>query len=220
MATTKVHAPNETFTGEVAGVLFKDGVGTLDEKENPGARRYFERQGYGLSDKKPRQLETPKPPDPRDIERTGPHRVGTPLRDAAVDPRPEDFLPPTNAGKANPHGTSVVAPEIHASGPKGIKPGDVHVGDLAAQQADETALATSVLIEGNEHPSSDERPGGPIGMSDPGSIDQGIAGAKENATPVKSASQKAWAEFAVSQGMSSEEAAAATRADLITRFGG
>jgi hypothetical protein len=31
------------------------------------------------------------------------------IRDAAVDPRPEDFLPPTNAGQANPHGPEVVA---------------------------------------------------------------------------------------------------------------
>lgn len=40
-------------------------------------------------------------------------QVGTPLRDAAVDPRPGDFLPPTNAGEpgpeGNPHGPSVVS---------------------------------------------------------------------------------------------------------------
>lgn len=43
-------------------------------------------------------------------------RLGTPVRDAAVDPRPADFLPPSNAGKpgplGNPHGPHVVAPEV------------------------------------------------------------------------------------------------------------
>ena len=43
-------------------------------------------------------------------------QIGTPLRDAAVDPRPSDFLAPTNAGKpgpaGNPHGPNVVSPEI------------------------------------------------------------------------------------------------------------
>lgn len=31
-------------------------------------------------------------------------RIGTPLRDAAVDPRPGDYLAPTNAGKPGPQG--------------------------------------------------------------------------------------------------------------------
>lgn len=43
-------------------------------------------------------------------------RIGTPLRDAAVDPRLSDFLPPTNAGEpgpvGNPHGSHVVAIEV------------------------------------------------------------------------------------------------------------
>jgi hypothetical protein len=36
-------------------------------------------------------------------------RLGTPIRDAAVDPRPGDYLAPVNAGKANPHGPAVVS---------------------------------------------------------------------------------------------------------------
>lgn len=40
--------------------------------------------------------------------------LGTPLRDAAVDPRPGDASVPTNAGQpgelGNPHGPHVVAP--------------------------------------------------------------------------------------------------------------
>jgi hypothetical protein len=44
--------------------------------------------------------------------------AGPKLRDAAVDPRPGDFLPPSNAGvpgpEGNPHGPMVVAPELRA----------------------------------------------------------------------------------------------------------
>lgn len=79
--------------------------------------------------------------DPRDY--TGPIVTGTPLRDAAVDPLPGDFLAPTNAGAAgelgNPHGPSVVSPEIHASeGARPIRPGVVS-DDPATQDTDETA---------------------------------------------------------------------------------
>lgn len=38
-------------------------------------------------------------------------RIGTPLRDAAVDPRPGDASVPTNAGQADPHGPLVVSPQ-------------------------------------------------------------------------------------------------------------
>jgi hypothetical protein len=47
--------------------------------------------------------------------------LGTPLRDAAVDPKPEDFLPPTYAGQANPHGPHVVS--VQALSPRsGLPP--------------------------------------------------------------------------------------------------
>lgn len=40
-------------------------------------------------------------------------RIGTPVRDAAVDPRPGDYLAPVNAGRpgqdGNPHGPHVVS---------------------------------------------------------------------------------------------------------------
>lgn len=42
-------------------------------------------------------------------------RVGSPLRDASVNPRPGDYLAPTNAGTANPHGPAVMAPELGES---------------------------------------------------------------------------------------------------------
>ena len=44
-------------------------------------------------------------------EQEGVIRIGAPLRDAAVDPRPGDASVPTNAGLADPHSPLVVAPE-------------------------------------------------------------------------------------------------------------
>lgn len=61
-----------------------------------------------------------------------PYRVGSapavdgewfatsPLRDAAVDPSPGDYLPPVNAGTANPHGPSVVS--VQALSPRSGNP--------------------------------------------------------------------------------------------------
>lgn len=79
------------------------------------------------------------PQDPRTLED---QQVGTRLRDGAVDPRPADFLGPTNAGAegelGNPHGQTVVNPEIHASqGERPIRPGTVS-SDPATQSADES----------------------------------------------------------------------------------
>ena len=80
-------------------------------------------------------------PDPRDF--TEPELIGTPLRDAAVDPLPKDFLAPSNAGVAgpngNPHGPTVVSPGIHGNeGVRGIVPGPVD-DDPDAQELDELA---------------------------------------------------------------------------------
>ena len=47
-------------------------------------------------------------------------QLGSPLRDAAVNPHPSDFLPATNAGRpgptGNPHGPHVTHPGIDAIG--------------------------------------------------------------------------------------------------------
>lgn len=80
--------------------------------------------------------------------------LGSPLRDASVDPKPWDYLPPTNAGEADPHGPLVVSPGIHGEGPKGIRPGDVLVHDTNAQAVAETALAQAVLVEGQDKPAA------------------------------------------------------------------
>ena len=77
--------------------------------------------------------------DPRDVVD---EQIGTRLRDAAVDPRPGDFLPPTNAGVegelGNPHGPHVISPEIHGSeSVRTIRPGLV-ASDPAVQSEQET----------------------------------------------------------------------------------
>jgi hypothetical protein len=86
--------------------------------------------------------------DPRTITE---QQVGTPLRDAAVDPKASDYLPPTNAGEAgeigNPHGPTVISPEIHASqGMHPVTPGVVS-GTAATQEAAETAHMLSFQAE-------------------------------------------------------------------------
>ena len=78
--------------------------------------------------------------DPRDVAET---RVGTPLRDGAVDPLPKDFLGPTNAGEegqlGNPHGPTVVNPELHGvQDNRPIRPGAVS-STPATQEAAEVA---------------------------------------------------------------------------------
>lgn len=47
--------------------------------------------------------------DPADILADGEIQIGTRARDAAVDPSPEDYVVPTNAGQADPHGPAVRA---------------------------------------------------------------------------------------------------------------
>lgn len=153
----KVYAPNEGFNGTVAGVQFSDGVASTDDDTSPGALAYFRRHGYGLGSK-PAPVEAPELADPRDVTDT---QVGTALRDAAVDPSDDDFLAPTNAGKANPHGPEVVSPEIHASqGIRPVKGGDVHVDEPQEQDSEEKAHAEEVLEEGAQVAATVERPAG------------------------------------------------------------
>lgn len=142
----KIKSPAEGFTGRTyIGPLildFKDGVADYDGDLPDGVKRYLQQNGYGLGSKAPTapESEFPEPPDPRDYAE--PTQVGSKLRDAAVDPHEDDFLAPTNAGKANPHGSEVISPEIHASqGVRPVKGGEVHVDDPEAQDAAETEHA-------------------------------------------------------------------------------
>lgn len=201
MATVKIHAPNSAFTGVVAGVAFAKGTAEVDPKANAAALAYFRRRGYGVGARAKAEAATPE--NRVDARQAATQVVGTPLRDAAVDPAKDDFLAPVNAGKADPHGPQVVSPEIHHEGPKGIKPGDVHVGAPAEQEADEKALAEAVLIQRQRKtdaiPAASDEPSG---------------------APARSASKAAWRDYAVARGMDPDEAESATRADLIERYGG
>lgn len=143
MAT--IESPVEGYDGTVVGVEFKDGKA---ETSDPAALAYFRRHGYTVGGR--RDVAEPDPPiDAR--EATG-QRVGTPLRDAAVDPRPGDYLPPTNAGQADPHGPKVIAPQVHGREvPKPIVPGPVP-DDPDAQEAKETVATTTTSGTDLEEP--------------------------------------------------------------------
>lgn len=152
------------YSGRLAGVTFEDGRPA--EGQDPPSDieafaqslgGYAKRHGLTIDDDGRlviREEGDPPPPDPRDIgtDGDGRTRIGTDLRDAAVDPRPEDFLPPTNAGEpgqlGNPHGPTVIAPEIHGSqGVRPVKGGPVHSGDLQQEQETAHAVAFSAELE-------------------------------------------------------------------------
>lgn len=181
----KVEAPNKEYNGPgPGGVTFENGVADVEDES---ALNYYRGAGYKVSGKVDNPIESPEPPDPREVTD---EVVGTRLRDAAVDPEPEDFLAPINAGKENPHGSKVVAPEIHASGTSGIRPGEVRVEDAAKQEERERAFAKARLIQQKsaaeaikaEVPDVDDR--GDLGLSDPGSVRAGKAAAKEESETV------------------------------------
>jgi hypothetical protein len=188
----KVEAPNKDYNGPGPGdAEFKDGVANVDDD---AALNYYRGAGYKVSGKYETEPEAaPEPPDPREVTD---EVVGTRLRDAAVDPEPEDFLPPTNAGEDNPHGSTVVSPEIHASGPAGIRPGDVFVEDAAKQEKRETEFAKVRLIdqapagEAVEAEIKDLDDRGELGISDPGSADKGRAEAEDVPAPAKKTTAK------------------------------
>lgn len=200
-----INHPIEGHTGitEVGPytIEFKDGRsvkirrGGEDSDLNDGAIAYLKRRGYGIGTAATRpDVTAPASPDPREV---GDEQVGARLRDGAVDPRDGDFLAPTNAGQANPHGPDVVSPQVHASqGVRPVKPGDVHVDDPAAQDKAETAHA------------EDATDGTPV-----------TGGATE---PAGNASTDAWREYAHTQALTSDEAAAIdgmSRDDLRARYG-
>lgn len=246
MAKTKLTTPVEGFTGVgPGGVVFDDGVGYTDD---PAVINYCRDAGYGVGSSKaidPNEVVQP-PIDARDV--AGPTAVGTPLRDAAVDPQPEDFLPPVNAGTADPHGPLVVAPGLHGVPPAPIIPGPV-TPDLAAQVSRENEAAKAALIE--RKPADVVTPpaegqGGDLALSDVSSAAVGAAAAAEGATvsdaaehpdvlervevntepvtpgpverPKDSANKPEWVDYAVAQGMARDDAEAMTKAELIQAY--
>lgn len=197
------------YTGTVAGIRFEDGepVGADDgphfaanEIRGHAAVRYLRRRGFRLEDGRVVRdvvVAQPEPADPRRVGFLGSGIApqGTRLRDAAVDPKPQDFLPPSNAGQANPHGPDVVSPGLH--GVEGVRP--VAAGLVpppAPQEAKETAAA--------EQATSGE-------TVDPTAIPQ----------PKKGDLVGVWRDYAVhAHGVDRAEADELTKPQLIERFGG
>lgn len=215
---TAVQAPVPDFEGVVAGVIFTKGRA---ETTDARALAYFRRKGYTV-DGETTTPPTPEPPDPRLIGNDGDgiEPVGTKLRDAAVDPKPGDFMPPTNAGVANPHGPDVVAPGIHAAPPSPITPGPVS-SDPKVQEAVETAVADAVLAQGApvgavvDAAAAANTEGLTVGDITP--TDDGDVVA-EVAKPAKSAKVAEWRAYAVAQGMTEEEADQLTKDELIDAY--
>lgn len=145
MATVTVTSPVPGYSGHVIGFEFTAGKATVD-RTDVQALAYFKRHGYDVGDRA--TLPTPASLDPRQVGEggDGAEVVGTRLRDAAANPEPADFLPPTNAGQANPHGPRVVSPGLHATPPAPLVPGPVS-SDVKRQQEVETAAAEATLVD-------------------------------------------------------------------------
>lgn len=200
----RITSPNPGYNGTGPGdLVFRDGV---TETDDPALLAYFERKGYGIDGSDPTRPEDPEPADPRDHT---PEHVGARARDAAVDPRPEDFLPPTNAGRANPHGPDAVSPGIHAvHGPGPIVPGPV--GDPEQQQNRETKAAQRVLVDQEPVPEV---------TADLGDGTQPVDEERPE-PPAGNASADEWRAYAVEQhGADPEQVAGMKRADLIEQYG-
>lgn len=216
----KVYAPNKAYAGAVGTIQFRDGQAEVDEGTQGAALAYFRKAGYGIGEP-PAGRQDPRP-DYEQVTHVGqPSSIDAAVTKDADGPVSDAFLPPTNAGEADPHGPLVVSPEIHGpSGTKGIKPGDVHVGEPAEQEQAETDLTHRVLIEHEDHPSQGPNSDrGPLDASDPGSVKQGIEGAAANGPPARSASKATWVSYAVSKGANPVEAEAMTRAELVELHG-
>lgn len=177
------------YTGEIAGVRFEDGTPT-GPASDPQARAiiaYAARKGLRVDGDR---LVIPDPSaDDRPDARTATRQTaGTRLRDAAVDPRARDFLPPVNAGQADPHGPAVVSPEVHGSqGVRPVTPGVVP--DAPTTQEGKAQAHTAEVADPVERPKD-------------------------------TASKASWVAWAITQGADPDEAAAATKAELIEAHGG
>lgn len=175
----RIVAPNRDYQGGMADVQFRDGVA---ETDNPAVIAYCRSAGYevdGVTDN-PATL-------PRiDVDSAKTHQqLAAPLRDAAVDPKPGDFLPPVNAGQADPHGPDVVSPEIHASeGPTPIVPGIVS-DNPSEQERRESQAAEQTLIE--------QKPVGDVVQE----LADDQAAGRQLEQPAGNASQEAWAAWVI-----------------------
>jgi hypothetical protein len=219
-------APGYTGTGPGA-VEFRDGAADIDLSTmdadavrafRAGPLAYYRDHGYGIDGEAP--AEAPADPvlaaDPREVETV----ASAPLRDAAVDPRPGDFLTPTNAGEpgelGNPHGPHVVSPGIHGSnGPVPPLPGPVS-DDPAVQEAKETGAAHAVLVDGA--PVGDVIAAVAERAAASDELDATDAEPAQYAAPAHSAAKAKWVEHATRLGADPEEAEQLTKAELIDQY--
>ncbi|MEU7590682.1 hypothetical protein AB0A95_30875 [Micromonospora sp. NPDC049230] len=211
-----IKAPNRDYQGGIADVIFRDGVA---ETDNPAVIAYCRSAGYEIDG------ETASPAALPQVEVDSSHtheQLAAPLRDAAVNPKPDDFLPPVNAGQADPHGPEVVAPGIHAvSGPGPIVPGPVGrlektedggqvvITDTAEQQRRETTAAEQVFIEQRPVPDVTAELANDTALPDSAE------------PPAGNASQEAWADWVIGnvEGVDEATVRAAKRDELREQYG-
>ena len=218
----RIKAPNSEYNGVVGDVVFKDGVA---ETDNQAVIQYCQGAGYEVDGTTDNPPAVPEAADPRYVDEV---KVGTPLRDAAVDPRPEDFLPPVNAGKpgpeGNPHGPNVVAPGIHAvAGPGPIVPGPVGrfeededgtqvvIADTEEQQRRETTAAEQVFLQRRDVPEVTAELADEV---------QPVDDAKAE-PPAGNASQADWADWVIAAhpDLNEDEVRAMKRDELRDQYG-
>lgn len=144
---TKIKSPIEGYNGSSTfgstTLVFTDGE--ADAKDVPdGVLGYLRERGFGVDGKTVEQPAAPAVIDSREVVE---EQVGSKARDAAVDPKPEDFLPPVNAGKADPHGPKVVAPQVHATPEQPVRPGDVSDDNAVQEKAESEHAADNLVSE-------------------------------------------------------------------------
>lgn len=154
---TAITSPIEGFNGTtVVGtttLTFKDGV--ADAKDVPeGVLGYLRTQGYTVDGE---TVDLPKEPEPIDSRDVVEEQFGEKARDAAVDPHADDFLAPVNAGKADPHGPKVVAPQLHAAKEQPVRPGKVS-DDASEQDKAESEHAADLFTEEPKKPAAKRAP--------------------------------------------------------------
>lgn len=204
-------------------LLFKDGVADFDGELPVGIEAYLKANGYGIDgDATPPEAEAGVTVDSRTV---GVEQVGSPLRDAAVDPQPGDFLPPVNAGEGDPHGPTVASPGVHAEGERVVAAGPVST-DPDVQTANEQRLAEKLLVEGEAvvpvEPGDFLDEGGLLALSDPASAAEGektAEAAREGDEPRGNARLADWQAYARSQGATDADLDGASRDDLRAKYG-
>jgi len=199
-----IKAPNAVYNGQIGDVVFKDGVA---ETDNHAVITYCRGAGYEVDGKVDNPAARPKPVVDSSLTR---QQLGARLRDAAVDPQPVDFLPPINAGQADPHGHQVVAPGLHAVPPGPIVPGLVS-GVPQVQQGLETSAAQRVLVDQEPVPdvTADLAEATTAGGSD------------APAPPAGNASHEAWAEWVIATRpeLNAEQVRGMKRDELREQYG-